>query len=104
MMLAVGFSKMSFIRLRKFPSLPVSVVASQNLVAKNNHLLCSQILWVRNLDKELYGKLVLASQRLSGASAGRLEVEGWNHLKACSLIHLVVDASCRLVASPYTLT
>ena len=39
------------IRLRKFPSVPVPMVASQNLAAKNDHLLCSKILRVKNLYK-----------------------------------------------------
>lgn len=70
---------MSFIRLKKFPSIPVLTVASQNLAnmakkKKKDHLLYSKIL------SQKFGQTAVRKAYLcftvSGASVGRLKGDG----------------------------
>lgn len=58
-----------------------------NSMAKNDQLLCPQILWIRSLDKPQQGWLLSVPQclKLENSKAGN-----WNHLKAHSLWQLLL--------------
>ena len=68
-------------------------------MAESIHLLCSWILWVRNLDRA--PRFVSATQDLESQLEDS-KSRGWNLLRGL-FIYLMIDAGCQLRASALTL-